>query len=142
MARFIPVVPFPYTADDARDWLAGAPERWNTSRELSLALTLIDADELLGVVSVSLRDGESIGYWLRPCARGQALTAEAVTAIASWATNEHGVHGLFITAHPQNVASQRVAERAGFVQVGVVDHKPPFRDGVSRALRFELPHGH
>ncbi len=99
VARFIPVVPHPYSQDDARRWLAGASDRSTAARELSLALTRLDRNELLGVVTVRLRAGGSIGYWLRPCARGHGLMAEAVSVVAGWATREHRVHGLFITAH-------------------------------------------
>jgi RimJ/RimL family protein N-acetyltransferase len=137
VGRYIPVIPVPYTDRDARDWLAGAEQRFRASGEHSFAIALIGEDELLGVVSVRLRPGGSIGYWLRPHARGRGLMTEAVRAVASWAWEEHEIRDLFITAHPDNVASQRVAHGAGFVGVGVVEHEPPFRDGTRRAMRFE-----
>ena len=45
---------------------------------------------------------------------------------------------LELMAHPDNTASQRVAEHAGFARVGPAPHEPPFRDGTSVAIRFEL----
>jgi RimJ/RimL family protein N-acetyltransferase len=44
---------------------------------------------------------------------------------------------LHIAAHPQNVASQRVAERAGFVRVGITPHSSRFHDGTGDVVRFE-----
>ncbi len=138
VSRYIPVIPSPYGEQDALAWLATAPQRAQTAQEHSLAIaTAADADELLGIVTVRLRDGGSIGYWLRASHRGRGLMSEAVAAVADSAINEYGVKGLCITTHPDNVASQRVAERAGFVQTGIVDHEPPFRDGVRQAVRFE-----
>ena len=40
--------------------------------------------------------------------------------IARWAFNEVGVQRLELTTAPENVASQRVAERAGFTREGVL----------------------
>jgi RimJ/RimL family protein N-acetyltransferase len=136
VARFSPVIPVPYTDADARGWLAGAAQRWATDREREFAITEPPADELLGVISVQLRDGGSIGYWLRPSARGRALMAEALEAVTAWAETEHHVRGLCLSTHVDNVASQRVAERAGFARVGRVAHDPPFNDGRVDAVRF------
>jgi RimJ/RimL family protein N-acetyltransferase/peptidase E len=103
VARFIPAIPVPYTERDAREWLASTDER-------ALAITE-DGGELLGAISLS---GSSLGYWLRPTARGRGLASEALRAVADWS----GRDDLYLTIHPDNTASRRVAERAGFVQVG------------------------
>lgn len=137
VARFSPVIPIPYTEDHARGWLAGAQQRWATDREREFAITAPPDDELLGVISVQLRDGGSLGYWLRPAARGRGLMAEALRAVTVWAEEEHQVRGLYLTAHVDNLASQRVAEQAGFARAGMVAHDPPFNDGRVDAVRFE-----
>ena len=55
---------------------------------------------------------------------------EAVEAALRW-SEEQGIARLRLRAHPENKASQRVAEKAGFVQLGVFPHDPPFRDGTA-----------
>jgi predicted metal-dependent phosphoesterase TrpH len=70
-------------------------------------------------------------------ARGSGIATEAVRAAVAWA-HEQGIRTLTLTAHPENVASLRVAEKAGFVRVGLVQHDPPFRDGTAVAEGFEL----
>jgi RimJ/RimL family protein N-acetyltransferase len=135
--RFNPIIPVPYTERDARRWLADAPERRRADREREFAITAPPDDELLGVISVQLRPGGSVGYWLRPHARGHGYSAEALRALVEWAETRHGVRDLYLTTHVDNVASQRVAERAGFARSGVVAHDPPFRDGRADAIRFE-----
>jgi RimJ/RimL family protein N-acetyltransferase len=134
VARYIPVIPVPYTERDARAWRAAVGER----DERSFAITPRPDGELLGVVTVRLHDGGAVGYWLHPDARGQGAMAEALGAVVAWA-EEQGVHGLMLTAHPENRASQRVAEQAGFVRTGTVAHDPPFRDGSSEAIRYDRP---
>jgi RimJ/RimL family protein N-acetyltransferase len=133
VARYIPVLPVPYTEADARWWLDTAPRRWDADRERAFAITIPPSDELMGVISVERRPGGVIGYWLHARARGRGLMTEALIAVAEWAD----VRGLHLNAHEDNVASQRVAEKAGFVRVGLVPHDPPFHDGRADAVRYE-----
>jgi RimJ/RimL family protein N-acetyltransferase len=137
--RYIPLIPSPYSEADARGWLAGLAERRATDAEHTFAITRAEEDELLGVITVRLRPGGSIGYWLRPEARGAGVMTEALAAVVAWARDEHGIGSLFLATHPDNLASQRVAERAGFVRAGDIDHAPAFADGLSRAVRFDAP---
>ncbi len=135
VTRFIPVLPIPYTEADARWWLGGADERWERSRERAFAITVPPSDALVGVISVELRRGGVIGYWPGEAARGRGLMTEALTAVADWAA----MPGLYLTVHEENVASQRAAEKAGFIRVGLVPHDPPFHDGRAVAVRYERP---
>lgn len=138
-ARFIPVLPVPYTEADARWWLETNDERYETGQEVPFAITEPPDDELLGVISVQLHDGGSIGYWLGPAARGRGLMTEALQAVTHWAETQD-VRGLCLAAHVDNVASQRVAEKAGFTRAaGLVPHDPPFRDGRADAVRYARP---
>lgn len=52
---------------------------------------------------------------------------------------EGGVRRLELTTHPENGASQRVAEKAGFRRVGVREHDLAFGDGRRESVVFELP---
>lgn len=139
VARYIPVIPVPYTERDARQWLAGLDARLRADGEHTFAITRADDDVLIGVITVRLHAGGSIGYWLCREARGGGLMTEALVAVVDWARREHAVTGLFLTTHPDNVASQRVAEKAGFTRAGLVDHAPAFADGLARAVRFDAP---
>jgi RimJ/RimL family protein N-acetyltransferase len=139
ITTFIPAMPVPYTDTDARKWLEGIPGRWETIREVPFAITEPDADEMIGAIAVRLQPGGSIGYWLAEPSRGQGLMTEALIAVVRWSAAEHGIRDLHLTMHPDNQASQRVAEKAGFVHAGLVIHEPPFGDGGMRAVRFERP---
>jgi len=139
--RFIPFIPLSYTEEDARTWLAKVERRWRGSEERTFAIVEYQSDRFLGVVTIRLHEGGSIGFWLGRGARGRGVMTEAVKAVVNWARAEHGIERLYITAHPDNVASQRVAEKAGFLRVGITKHDPPFRDGTRRAVRFELACG-
>lgn len=69
-----------------------------------------------------------IGYSMLPAFRGRGTATRAVRLVGRWAL-EIGVRRLVAGTAPDNVASQRVLEKAGFV-----------REGVERA-RFDAPDG-
>jgi RimJ/RimL family protein N-acetyltransferase len=52
--------------------------------------------------------------------RGKGRATRAVRLIASWALPEMRLGRLQLHTDPENVASQRVAERAGFTREGVL----------------------
>jgi RimJ/RimL family protein N-acetyltransferase len=135
--RFIPFVPSPYTDEDGRAFLESVARGWRESDERTFAICGED-DVLLGAVTVRLREGGTVGYWLSPSARGQGLMTEAVRAVVSWARAECGIERLYLWTHPDNHASQAVAERAGFVRIGLGEHLPAFEDGTTLGVRFEL----
>ncbi len=62
--------------------------------------------------------GVEIGYGLaRPC-WGQGFGTEVVEAISDWLLAQPGVTAVRANTVPTNIASRRVLEKAGFVNVG------------------------
>jgi RimJ/RimL family protein N-acetyltransferase len=136
IARYLPLIPRPYRESDARTWLAMTERGWaGELDEKAFAITRDGA--FLGVVSLRPTSG-GIGYWLAPEARGAGVMTRAVAAVVSWGRAEHGVAVFHLLAHPDNLASQRVAEKLGFSRTGTVAHSPAFGDGTDQAVRFEL----
>ena len=45
---------------------------------------------------------------------GRGIASEAVAGLLDWAFLDHGLTRLVATVHPENRASQRVLEKAGF----------------------------
>ncbi len=136
--RFIPFVPLPYSQHDGETWLAEVERNWESADELTFAIVDQKSDRFLGAVAIRFREGGSLGYWLSREARGKGIMTAAVKALVDWARTNHGIQRLYITAHPENVASQRVAEKAGFLRTGVTSQSAPYRDGTSKAVRWDL----
>jgi RimJ/RimL family protein N-acetyltransferase len=103
----------PYSHGDAGTWLAKVERNWRSSEERTFTIVERESDRFLGVVTIRLREGGSVGFWLTREARGQGVMTEAVKAVVKWARTKQGIRRLYITAHPENLASQRVAEKAG-----------------------------
>jgi RimJ/RimL family protein N-acetyltransferase len=108
-------IPFPYTEEDAREFL-------RSTTETAFAVTNKRTGELLGGIGLRLPAegiGE-VGYWVKRDARGRGVATRALLLLSRWALEEQGLARLQLTAEPGNVASQRVAEKAGYVREGLL----------------------
>jgi RimJ/RimL family protein N-acetyltransferase len=135
--RFIPHIPEPYDEDDARAYLDFCDTCWEEGRRRPFAIADAETGEYLGSIDVRLGSEGAIGYGVAPSARGRGVASRALELVASWALGDGGVERLVLTTHADNLASQRVAERAGFVEVDVVHHDPPLRGDRRVTLVYE-----
>jgi len=133
--RFTLLVPTPYTEADGREFLTSVEEAWRgVGSERTFAMTA--GDEFLGVVGIGLHTGV-LGYWTRREARNRGWTTRAVVTLVEWGRRQ-ALRDFSLTTHPDNHASQKVALKAGFREIGVVDEPRGFRDGTTKAVLFEL----
>jgi RimJ/RimL family protein N-acetyltransferase len=120
-ARFTSV-PVPYSEADAREWLAGQAGPLTAGSAIAFAIVQPPGDRPLG--SIGLRLGEhavgEVGYLTAPAARGQGLMPRALDLMTRWAFAELGLARVQLLTHPENRASQRVAEKAGFQREGLL----------------------
>lgn len=129
-------LPSPYTTLDAEDMLVGLRRVW--AEETGAHFGVFDATDgdLLGDVALVRLDlprgNAEIGFWTAPWARGLGVATRATQAVARWTFAELAVGRLEWLADVDNVASRRVAERAGFTLEGVLRDRIRRRDG-SRA---------
>ena len=56
-----------------------------------------------------------LAYWVRPEHRRQGLALRGIVAITGWAHRDGGLPRVWVEINPDNTASRRLAERAGFV---------------------------
>jgi RimJ/RimL family protein N-acetyltransferase len=135
LSRFIPHFPSPYREEDARAWI-GSRKQDETSR----TFLIVDASsgEMQGSIEVRLGEVGSIGYMIVKEARGRGIATKATMLLSRWAVTEGGVERLELTTHPENVASQRVAEKAGFTREGVLRDHTAFREGRRDSVMFSL----
>jgi RimJ/RimL family protein N-acetyltransferase len=115
-----------------RDQTLEATARWVTSRaqamedgiDASFAITRARSHEVIGSIGVDRSCDDpaigSVGYWLFASARGRGLMTRALLLISPWAFKAMQLRRLQITVHEPNIASQRVAEKAGFKREGLM----------------------
>ncbi len=102
------------TEEQAREFVAGAKN--------SFAIVDARTDELLGVVGFSVLEDSrgNFGYWVKKEARGRGVASRALRLLTRWAAEEHRLERLQLIVEPENAASIRVAENAGFSREGLL----------------------
>lgn len=140
IARWIPIIPSPYTEEDARDFLEQSRLNWELGDAYGFAL-VDEAGELLGAIGMRMLRFSTghIGYWVAPGARGRGVATDALKALCRWAIDELGLERLELVTDPENAPSQRVAEKAGFRREGIHRSALEYRDGTRRdSVMFSL----
>jgi RimJ/RimL family protein N-acetyltransferase len=117
-------VPAPYTRTDAEDFIRRAEERRKSGDELSLAIVAAPAGDLLGSISVRVASWDNmrgeLGYLVFAHARDRGVATRAVRLLTRFALEHIGLRRVEVLAATGNLASQRVAEKAGFTREGVL----------------------
>ena len=113
----------------------------------SYRFSILRAGESIKMGEVELRVGNTehillyaghIGYEIYPRFRGQHRAARSVKLLLPLAW-ELGLHTLWITCNPDNYASRRTCELAGFTYVETVDIPPSnilYREGDRQKCRY------
>ena len=131
--RWIPVIPRPYTDEDARTFV--------TADDLGHQFAIVESGELIGSIGLRVNRFETghIGYWCAKEARGRGLTTRALRLVARFGLEELGLGRLELITDPDNHASQRVAGKVGFRREAVLRSHLLHPDGRRRdSVMFSL----
>lgn len=139
-------LPSPYTLTDAESYITSCLQ---TPIERGLPWCVADAQTDECLASIDLRHlptlmGVEAGYWTHPEARGKGVMTRAMNlalrhAFTPVEANGAGVHRVQLRAAQGNAASQRVARRTGFTEVGRDRQGLALSDGTTTdAIRFDL----
>jgi RimJ/RimL family protein N-acetyltransferase len=119
--------------DDVRVMLARRRD-WSGGDHASFAVVGAVAGELLGSVSLHsidrARGDAEIGYWTVADARGRGVAVRAVLAVCGWAFPALQLDRIELFHAVENVASGRVAAKAGFTLEGRLRRSHRYGDGV------------
>jgi RimJ/RimL family protein N-acetyltransferase len=116
-------VPIPYTEKDARDELTQLMGSWDDpTAPLAFTITEGGSDDYRGVILLSTERPPGIvevAYGVHPAARRRGLVTRAIRLVSPWAFQALGAERLEGRTDPENIASQRALERAGFTREGL-----------------------
>jgi ribosomal-protein-serine acetyltransferase len=119
--RWLPL-PQPYTRASA-EWFIHTFGPSQRESGAGVVLAIESAGRLVGAIDLKRVDWADkiaeVGYWVAPWARGRGVASEATRSLARWAIHEHGFERVELLAATGNLASQRAAEKAGFVREGI-----------------------
>lgn len=107
---------------DAAGHIQRARESWLDGTAAWFTVFRAGDERYVGEVGLRMEDRgrANLEYWLGAHARGQGLAVRAVRLAVGWAFATLDVGRLQIWTEPENTASQRVAEAAGFTREGVL----------------------
>jgi RimJ/RimL family protein N-acetyltransferase len=114
VARWLTVVPYPYTRADAEDWLGRQEPPVPGQAHFVIELA---GSGPIGVAS--LDDG--LGYWLARAQHGNGYMTEACTALLEWHFTARPDDTVPSGYHVGNAASAAVQRKLGFVETGARD---------------------
>jgi len=137
-------VPSPYTREDAATFVAGTEADWRAGTSRSFVICDRQTGALLGAVGLHARERpelSEIGYWIAAEARRRGVATRAVRLVSTWAIGDLGYVRLELMTHVDNVASQRVAERAGFTREGIRRSYTTIGCGLADVVMFSLSPG-
>lgn len=111
-------IPYPYTAEDAEEFIARAQVRNRDYGPVDLVIRHREAG-LIGGLGRFLDSGleghtDEIGYWLAAAYRGQGLMSAVVLAYTNYLFATTPLVRITAQVFTHNLASARVLEKSGF----------------------------
>ncbi|MBT8282374.1 MAG: GNAT family N-acetyltransferase [Muriicola sp.] len=112
--------PFPYTLDDARDFIDRKAEEVP-----AYTFAIINQEEkLCGVISLVpqedvYRRTAEIGYWIGEPFWGQELATQAISLMTRYGFEELQLERIFAAVFDFNLASMRALEKNGYAKEGI-----------------------
>lgn len=115
LSKWLPWVDSTKSVQDSREFISKTIEKRKAGAEYGYAIV---ADGLpVGHISLMhLTDGEEpeIGYWVASSASGKGITTKATKALTDFGFNTLNLTKIIIKADPDNLPSNRVAEKLGY----------------------------
>ena len=133
-------VPATFTPAEGLAWIERQWSRHDEGTGLSQAIADAASNEALGAGVLMARQPGTveIGYWLIPRARGRGFASRAVGLLARWAVTEAPLARVEALVVPDNIASQRILEKAGFRREGHLRSYLVFERQRADALIYSL----
>jgi RimJ/RimL family protein N-acetyltransferase len=128
--RWTASIPFPYEEEHARAWIAQHDRFWSRSERAPFAIVSSTSGEFLGSISCTSFDWTdrtaTAGYWVAAHARRKGVATCALEMMCEWAFQTLDLSAVALYTLIGNRASERVAEKAGFLTTDVLeDYRHP-----------------
>jgi len=125
VAEFMDIIPQPYSLADAHEFLGRCHEGWRTGVSTNFAIFFEGIEGATGGLGLHWNQREDgiaeVGYWVGAEARSRDVATTATRLATRWAFEvAPDLERLQLRADEQNIASNRVAEKAGFTREGVL----------------------
>jgi RimJ/RimL family protein N-acetyltransferase len=116
----------PMTAERERGSLARVEEQWRTGTAAPFVIADPSDDRALGLVNLQFEEDATLAVSVFPEERGRGVASRALRLAAIWGLRELGLSRVVAEVAPDNVASIRAIEKAGFRREGLRDDQVRF----------------
>lgn len=145
MCKIISFLSYPYTIDDAKDWVEKAHQGLENKTEWLFSAKLHSNNEYIGSInlhckSVSLNEsgeGEAeIGYWLKQSCWNQGYGSEMLAGAIRYGFDVLQLRSIYAVTALDNKASIKMLEKNGFIRE--VDKKTKSSSGERQSRFYRL----
>ena len=123
VARFLPLMPHPYTLDDAHQWINSARRSRQKDTAYDFGIEHRQHKKIIGGISLKNINREDrnaeVGYCLAKEFWRQGIVSEALDLILRFSFRTLRLHRVYAVVHDKNVGSFKLLEKAGFVREGI-----------------------
>ena len=131
-----------YAIEETREFLSSRNNSENSEEAYSFGIFDKASERFLGGVGLNffnrVHQIANLGYWVRTSATGKGTASKATRLVAQFGLTQLGLQRIEILAAVPNIASQRVAEKAGAVREGVLRKRLLIRGVSQDAVLFSL----
>jgi RimJ/RimL family protein N-acetyltransferase len=131
-----------YSAGETKQWVDSRSEAWEQCKEYSFLIVDSRSSQIVGNCGLDhvheIHLFANLGFWVRTSRTGEGAAAEATRLLSEFGFSALKLARIEILVAVENIASQRVAERAGALREGLLRNRLVHRGEVRDAYMFSM----
>ena len=131
-----------YSIEETKIWVKSQLEAWKNHEEFSFCIIDSDNNNFLGGCGLNqfnrAHNFANLGYWVRSSETKKGIATIATKLVAKFGFEILHLSRLEILTAVDNIASQRVAEKAGAKKEGILRNRLRFFDRDMDAILFSI----
>ncbi len=119
LGKWLPWVKTTQTPEDSKDFIESIIEKRQEGSEFGFGIIVNDQPKgHISLMHVSDGKGPEIGYWISSQESGKGITSKAARTVTEFGFKTLGLDKITIRADHRNIASNKVAEKLGYILTG------------------------
>lgn len=134
-------LPYPYTVDDAVNWISFSIQGYRSGERYIFAIELKESHEFIGAIGLHVKQEHNkaeIGFWLGEPFWNRGIMSEALRAVLDYGFNTLHFNKLFATHFLENTASGKVLQKAGMIQEAVLKDEYRIKGKYRSVVQYRL----
>jgi ribosomal-protein-serine acetyltransferase len=131
-----------YSLEESTSFILSSETAWNQKTRFAFAVFDVSSGLFLGGVGLNQfnrnHNFANLGYWVRSSQTGRGVATAATLLAAQFGFEDLGLYRIEILTAVANVASQRVAEKAGAKREGVLRNRLLLHNSPHDAVMYSL----